>query len=104
MEQYPIHKGVDKTVEFKGLTAQYLAYFVGGVLALVVFFAAMRALDIPVFLNLAIVGVLLAGLVGGVFRANKKYGKYGLVRKRARNACPRFLLSRRCFNAILRQV
>jgi hypothetical protein len=102
MEHYPIHKGVDKTVEFKGLTAQYLVYFVVGVLALFVVFVVMQVLDCPVFINLFIIGVLSIALIGGIFHANKKYGKYGLMKQRARSRCPRFLLSRKCFRAILR--
>jgi uncharacterized membrane protein len=103
MDQYPIHRGVDKTVEFKGLTAQYVAYFVVGVLALMVIFVVMQVFGCPVFISLLIIGLLSLALIGCVFYANKKYGRYGLMKRRARSSCPRFLLSRMCFKTILRQ-
>ena len=36
MAEYPINKGIGRPVEFKGLKAQYLFIFCGGLLALFV--------------------------------------------------------------------
>ena len=36
MAEYPINKGVGRQVEFKGLRAQYLFLFAGGLLAVFV--------------------------------------------------------------------
>ena len=38
MAEYPINKGIGRPVEFKGLKAQYLFIFCGGLLALFVLF------------------------------------------------------------------
>ena len=41
MAEYPINKGIGRSVEFKGLKAQYLFIFVGGLLALFVLFVIL---------------------------------------------------------------
>lgn len=41
MGQFEINKGVDRDVEFKGLRAQYLFLFAGGLLAVFVLFVVM---------------------------------------------------------------
>ena len=38
---YQINKGINKSIEFKGLKAQYIWYFAGGVIALLILFAIM---------------------------------------------------------------
>ena len=41
MAEYNINKGIGRSVEYKGLKAQYLFIFVGGLLALFVVFVIM---------------------------------------------------------------
>ena len=47
MADYPINKGIGHSVEFKGLKAQYLFIFAGGLLA-VFFLAASLCVSVPV--------------------------------------------------------
>jgi hypothetical protein len=41
MAEYPINKGIGRNAEFKGLKAQYLFIFVGGLLAVFAVFVVM---------------------------------------------------------------
>ena len=41
MAEYPINKGIGRPVEFKGLKAQYLFIFCGGLLVLFVLFVIL---------------------------------------------------------------
>ena len=71
-----MNKGVGKQVEFKGLTAMYLAgagqwgCILGGIFA----------------------GSLLAW---GVFRLNARFGEHGLMKMLAEKRHPRYLIRRR---------
>ena len=47
MAQYTIHKGVDRQVEFQGLTAHYLILFVAGLLGIFLLFVILYAGGIP---------------------------------------------------------
>ena len=81
MAEYPINKGIGRPVEFKGLKAQYLFIFCGGLLALfvlVVFGAASSSL-----------------LVWQTFALNARYGEHGLMKLGAARSHPRYLINRR---------
>ncbi len=43
MAQYTIHKGVDRQVEFQGLTSHYLILFVAGLLGIFLLFVILYA-------------------------------------------------------------
>ena len=75
MADYPINKGIGHSVEFKGLKAQYLFIFAGGLLA--VFFLVvvlyMAGADQLVCIGLGL--TLGSLLVWGTFHLNNKYGE-----------------------------
>ena len=41
---YSVNKGINKSIEFKGLKAQYIWYLGGGVVALLILFAILYSL------------------------------------------------------------
>ena len=45
--EYPINKGIGRSVEFKGLKAQYLFIFCGGLLAVFILFVVMYMAGFP---------------------------------------------------------
>ena len=95
MADYPINKGIGHSVEFKGLKAQYLFIFAGGLLA--VFFLVvvlyMAGADQLVCIGLGL--TLGSLLVWGTFHLNNKYGEYGLMKLLAAKSHPRYILNRR---------
>ena len=87
MAEYPINKGIGRPVEFKGLKAQYLFIFCGGLLALFV-----------LFVILYMVGIGAASsslLVWQTFALNARYGEHGLMKLGAARSHPRYLINRR---------
>ncbi len=46
MAEYPVNKGIGRPVEFKGLKAQYLFIFCGGLLALFILFVILYMVGI----------------------------------------------------------
>lgn len=47
---FQINKGINRPIEFKGLKAQYILYFVVGVLALLILFAVLYMLAVNSYL------------------------------------------------------
>ena len=92
---FEINKGVGRTVEFKGLKAQYLFIFAGGLLGMFVLVAVlyMIGLNQLVCLMLGVLGAML--IVWQTFSMNKKYGEHGLMKISARKNHPRYLLNRK---------
>src|SRR5690606_30891601 len=91
---YQVNKGINQSIEFKGLKAQYIWYLGGGVVALLILFAAMYFVGLPAYLC---VGIILAAgvfLIMKIYRMSNKYGEYGLMKILARKQLPTMIKSR----------
>jgi hypothetical protein len=86
---YEINKGINRSIEFKGLRAQYIGYMCAGLVVLLVLFAVFYLLGVSVMVCAVIVGVLGIALFQIVYSMNKKYGEYGMMKKSARRAVPK---------------
>ena len=91
---YQINKGINKPIEFKGLKAQYIVYLAVGLVLLLILFAAMYILSIPVFICLPVVTILGTALFMVVFRLSHKYGEYGLLKRSSKRYIPKAIKTR----------
>lgn len=90
---YHINKGINKSIEFRGLRAQYIWYFAGLVLALMIVFAALYIAGAGTFICLVACGSAAAFGSVKIFALSKKYGEHGLMKAIARKRVPRVLKS-----------
>ncbi|MEC4095408.1 DUF4133 domain-containing protein [Myroides odoratimimus] len=101
MKKYSINKGIGASVEFKGLKAQYLFYFAGGLLGNLILVMVLYMAGVNNLICLTL-GLGLSGyLIYKVFSLNKKYGQYGLMKLQARKYFPRYIISRKDFRGYL---
>ncbi len=91
---YKINKDINKSIEFKGLKAQYIWYFVGGIIALLILFAIMYIIGINSFICLGIILVAGTVLVIKIYAMSKKYGEYGMMKKIAKRSVPKLVRSK----------
>lgn len=103
MVQFEINKGIGRSVEFKGLKAQYLFIFAGGLLTIFITVIIMYLVGVSqlVCLTLGVVGA--AVLIWKTFSLNKKYGEYGLMKISARKNHPRYLINRKPVRNLLKK-
>lgn len=85
---YEINKGINRSIELKGLKAQYIVYFLVGIVGLLVLYAAAYIAGVPTLVCLAIVGVLASILYTQVYKYSNKYGQYGLMKEAAFRQVP----------------
>jgi len=85
---YKINKGINKSIEFKGLKAQYIWYFGGGVIGLLIFFAVLYILGINTFICLGIIGIAGILMTLKIFRLSHTYGEHGMMKKIAGRRIP----------------
>ncbi|WP_316834987.1 DUF4133 domain-containing protein [Pedobacter nutrimenti] len=90
---YQINKGINKSIEFKGLRAQYIWYFAAGVLVLLILFAAMYMLGVNSILCVLIILLAGTGLVIKVYALSNKYGEHGMMKAIARRSIPHVVKS-----------
>ena len=95
MAEYPINKGIGRPVEFKGLKAQYLFIFAGGLLAAFILFVILYMAGAGQWLCIGFGVVSASATVWLTFRLNAKYGTHGLMKAAARKRHPRFIISRK---------
>ncbi len=95
MKNYTINKGIGRSVEFKGLKAQYLFIFSGGLLGVLLLVMILYMANLNSYFCL-IIGVLFSMLITyQTFRLNKKYGEYGLMKRSAKKKHPQFIICRK---------
>ncbi|RYJ44304.1 DUF4133 domain-containing protein [Flavobacterium beibuense] len=85
---YKINKGINQSIVFKGLKAQYIWYLGAGVLVLMVLFASMYIAGVPSLLCIALIGIAGTLLVVRVYKMSHKYGEYGMMKALARRQLP----------------
>jgi len=99
---YPVNKGINKSVEFKGLRAQYIWYLGAGILALMVLYGTMYILGIPSLICVPVIIAAGTGVVMKVYGLNGKYGEHGMMKEMAKRKIPRVIKcnSRKVFTRI----
>ena len=90
---YQINKGINKPIEFRGLKAQYIWYLGGGLVFLLIVFAALYIAGVNTFICLGLIIIFATGLFMIVYRMSHKYGEYGLMKKMAKKAIPKEIKS-----------
>jgi Domain of unknown function (DUF4133) len=90
---YSINKGINKSIEFRGLRAQYIWYFGGLVICLMVLFAFMYIAGAGTIICLGLNGAL--GAFGGIkiFTLSRRYGEHGMMKAIAKRQVPKVLKS-----------
>lgn len=95
MNTYNINKGIGRTVEFKGLKAQYLFIFAGGLLGLLIVVMIMYMAGVSTYFCLELGGISASLLIWQTFSLNKKYGEHGLMKLGANKKHPKYIISRK---------
>lgn len=102
MNTYNTNKGIGRTVEFKGLKAQYLFIFAGGLLGILVFVMVMYMAGVHTYLCLFLGLTTSSILIWQTFSLNRRYGEYGLMKLGAKKRHPRYIISRKSASRFLK--
>jgi len=91
---YEINKGINRSIEFKGIKAQYITYLALGMVALLLLFAILYICHLKLLLCLGIVAPAGVGFIMTIQRLSKKYGETGLQKRMAATKLPKAIRSR----------
>lgn len=95
MNNFNINKGIGRTVEFKGLKAQYLFIFAGGLLGILILVMILYIAGANSYACLSIGAGGASFTVWKTFTLNNKYGEHGLMKLAGKKRHPRYILCRR---------
>lgn len=102
MNSYNINKGIGRTVEFKGLKAQYLFIFAGGLLGILVFVMVMYMAGVHTYLCLFLGITTSSILIWQTFSLNRKYGEHGLMKLGSKKRHPKYIINRKSVSRFLK--
>jgi Domain of unknown function (DUF4133) len=85
---YQINKGINKSIEFRGLKAQYIWYLGGGLIGLLILFAIMYIIGLNTFVCLGVIAIAGTLLFIYIYRLSNTYGEYGMMKKLAKRNVP----------------
>lgn len=96
---YKVNKGINRSIEFKGLKAQYIWYMGGGLVVLMILFSTLYFVGLPSYACIAVIAGCGTMLVMKIYKLSRKYGEYGLMKALARRQVPKVVRcrSRRIF-------
>lgn len=86
---YQINKGINQSIEFKGLKAQYIWYLGGGVVSLMIVFAVLYIVGIPSLICIGFIGISGTILVVKIYKMSNTYGEHGMMKAIARKQIPK---------------
>jgi hypothetical protein len=86
--RYVINKGVNQSIVFKGLKAQYIWYMGGGMFALLIAYAVMYMAGVNTYISLGLTICLGGLLLIGIYHLSSTYGEHGLLKALARRSIP----------------
>lgn len=101
---YNINKGIGRTVEFKGLKAQYLFIFAGGLLGMLILVMIMYMIGVNSFICIALGTCNASLIVWQTFSLNRKYGQHGLMKISANKRHPKYIICRKPVHRYLKKV
>jgi hypothetical protein len=90
---YQVNKGINKSIEFKGLRAQYIWYFAGLVIGLMVIFAVLYIAGAGTIICLLVTGSGAGYGSYKIFALSHRYGEHGLMKAMARRQVPKVIKS-----------
>lgn len=96
---YQINKGINSSIEFKGLKAQYIWCLGGGIVVLMIGFSVMYIIGLPSLFCVGATGLSGTLLVMKVYAMSNKYGAHGLMKAVSKRQLPKAvrLYSRQIF-------
>src|SRR5690606_7368836 len=101
---YNINKGIGRTVEFKGLKAQYLFIFAGGLLGMLILIMIMYMIGVNSFVCIVLGTGSASLIVWQTFSLNRKYGEHGLMKIAANKRHPKYIICRKPVQRYLKKL
>ncbi len=99
---FNINKGIGRTVEFKGLKAQYLFIFAGGLLGILIAIMILYMVGVNSYICLFLGTSGSSLIVWQTFSLNRKYGEHGLMKIAAKKRHPHYIICRKAIRRYLK--
>jgi hypothetical protein len=90
---YPINKGINRSIVFRGLKGQYIWYMGGAMFGIMILYAIMYVCGINTYVSLLLTVIMAAAAMTTVFHLSQTYGEHGLTKAMAARLLPKLVKS-----------
>lgn len=101
MKSYPIYRGVDNEIEFRGLRGLYFYHAAGGLIASVFVTLLSYILGMSILPAILLLAVGSGGTLIWSYTRNNRYGRWGAVKQQVQRLKPSFVCQYRSFNRLI---
>lgn len=91
---YTMNRRINRPLEFRGLQAQYVWWLGGIIVGLLLLFVVLHLCGVSSWVCIGVIGAAGGGMVQQLYRLSRRYGPYGLLKKRAAGKLPAAIRSR----------
>lgn len=91
---YPINKGINRSIVFRGLKGQYIWYAGGAMFLVMVLYAIMYICGINSYISLLVAACSAGASIMTVYQLSASYGEHGLTKALAARKVPRLVKAR----------
>jgi len=91
---YEINRGVNRSIVFKGVKAQYIIYLALGLVLLLLLFAILYLVHVSLYICMGLVLPTGGGLLIGIKKLSNRFGEHGLLKYGAARRLPSSVRSR----------
>ncbi|WP_085537256.1 DUF4133 domain-containing protein [Massilibacteroides vaginae] len=88
---FPSNPGVGETVIVFGLRGQYIILAAVSIVLFIIIAAILGNTGIPVLLVILILVLSVTGVLGGIIKINKRFGRHGVMKVMVRKRLPRYI-------------
>jgi hypothetical protein len=101
MKKYPIYRGIDNEIEFKGLKGRYFYMAAGGSVGFIMATLLLHILGMPLLLNILFLILGLGASYALPTAYNKSHGRWGFDKLPVRSRQPRYVVRYKSIKSLL---
>lgn len=102
MKKYPIYRGIDNEIEFKGLKGRYFYLAAGGAVGVIMTTLLLHIIGLPLVVNILFLGMGLGASYVIPTAYNKSHGRWGFDKLPVKNLQPRHVVRYKSIRSLLR--
>lgn len=85
---YPINKGINRSIVFRGLKGQYIWYTGGAMFMVMILYAVMYVCGMNTYLCLLIAVCTASASIMAIYQLSASFGEHGLMKALAKRKIP----------------
>lgn len=101
MKKYPIYRGIDNEIEFKGLKGRYFYLAAGGSVGAIMTTLLLHIIGMPIAVNIVFLCLGLGASYAIPTAYNKSHGRWGFDKLPVKNLQPRHVVRYKSIRSIL---